>query len=110
MYVKNDLNYKIRNDLSPHIEGTYESLIIEIMNKNKKFIIGEIYRPPNTNEHIAINNYEETLSKIQNTKLDSIIGTDQNFDYLKIETSNNTQELLNTFLTNSPQLSSNQLE
>jgi len=61
IYVKNELNFKMRNDISPHTEGIFETIMIEIINKEKRYIIGEIYRPPNTNEQIALNNYEETL-------------------------------------------------
>ncbi len=101
MYIKNDINFKIRNDISPHEEGILESIIIEILNKEKRFIIGEIYRPPNTNEQLTIDYYEETLTNIQSTKLESVLGTDQNVDYLKILVNKKAQELLNTFFHNS---------
>ncbi len=100
MYVKNELNFKIRNDLSPHVEGTFEAILIETINEDKKYIIGEIYRPPNTNEQLAINYYEETLNNIQQTNLEAVIGTDQNFCYLKINQNKKIQALLNTFFNN----------
>jgi len=100
MYIKNELNFKIRNDLSPHVEGTFESILIETINENKRYIIGEIYRPPNTNEQLSINYYEETLNNIQNTNMEAVIGTDQNFCYLKINQNLKIQGLLNTFFNN----------
>ena len=56
-----------------------------------------MYRIPGTNEKDSIDMYETVLKNIkQNTE--AIIGTDQNFDYLKVNHSKNMQ-LLNTFLS-----------
>jgi len=44
--------------------------------------------------------YEQILKKLQNIKTQVIIGTDQNFDYMKIDQNKNTQELLNLFFNN----------
>lgn len=97
MYIKDYITFRQRDDLAKHEEGIFESIFIEITNIGKQYIIGEIYRPPNTNEQIALDNYEMTLNKINQTNLESIIGTDQNFDYLNIDQHKNTQELLNTY-------------
>ena len=53
MYIKNDLSYKIRNELAPHIEGSFESIFIEILDADKRMIVGEIYRAPNTSVQTA---------------------------------------------------------
>ena len=100
MYIKNDLSYKIRNELAPHIEGSFESIFIEILDADKRMIVGEIYRAPNTSVQTAIDNYEKTISNINTTNLDSIIGTDQNIDYMKINDNKKTQDLLNVFFNN----------
>ena len=49
-----------------------------------KALIGEIYRIPNTSAELSLCRYEDTIIKLLNHKThDLIIGTDQNFDYLK---------------------------
>jgi len=101
IYLKNHINFKIRDDLAPHTEGSFESILVETLNTNKKYIIGEIYRPPNTSEQLALDNYEQTVIKIQETKLESVLGTDQNFCLLKASQNNKTHDLLNVFFNNS---------
>jgi len=101
IYIKNNINFARRDDLAINIDGQFESIFIEIQNKtSNNIIIGEIYRIPGTNETDSINRYDTILSKISNTNNDIIIGTDQNFDYLKLDQNKHTQELLNTFLNN----------
>jgi len=99
IYVNNNINYKRRHDLEHDIENEFESLIIEAKLVHTKIIVGEIYRVPNTNEAESINRYDHILNKLSIEKKDILIGTDQNFDYLKIERHKNTSDLLNTFLS-----------
>ena len=48
--MKNSLYYKVRTDLSVN---NLEILWVEIRNSNnEKFLVGVIYRPPNSNLHI----------------------------------------------------------
>ena len=44
--------------------------------------------------------YESILTTLQNYKKNIVLGTDQNFDYIKIDQHKNTEDLLNLFLTN----------
>ncbi|KAK2170103.1 hypothetical protein LSH36_4g05027 [Paralvinella palmiformis] len=44
--------------------------------------------------------YSNIITKLHNYKHDIIIGTDQNFDYLKLDRHKNTQHLLDTLITN----------
>ena len=78
----------------------FESIFIEVDTPKLKAIVGEIYRVPNTNEPNAINMYETTIKQLQHYQHNIIIGTDQNFDYIKIDQHKNTEDLLNTFITN----------
>ena len=94
------LNFKLREDLTVHIPSVFESMFVEINSDNFKAIVGEIYRVPNTNEINSINMYEDIIRKLQNYKNEIIIGTDQNFDYIKLDQHKNTQKLLDIFLTN----------
>ena len=99
IYLKAEYNFVERNDIAINIEGSFESIFIEIKSPIKNAIIGEIYRVPNTNETSAINMYDTILTKLQNYKNTVIIGTDQNFDYIKLNEHRNTQELLSAFLS-----------
>ena len=68
--------------------------------EDNSVIIGEIYRVPNTSVHLSLERYEQIMSKLTGTK-PVIIGTDQNFDFLKIGTHVHIEELLNTYLSSS---------
>ncbi len=100
IYVKNTFNFEIRHDLSVFHEREFESLFIEINSKTHKAIIGEIYRVPNSNVNQSLGFYESIINKLSNYKHDIIIGTDQNFDLLKIDSHNKTSKLLDMFMTN----------
>ncbi len=67
--------------------------------QNYKAIAGEIYRIPNSNEAQSLSRYEDILNKLQNYKNNIIIGTDQNFDYLKIDKHKTTEDLFNKFIS-----------
>jgi exonuclease III len=50
IYVTKQLKYKSRIDLTRNLEDIIETKFIEVTNNNgKNFIIGVIYRPPNSN-------------------------------------------------------------
>ncbi len=52
----------------------------------KSTIIGEIYRVTNTNKEESIKYFENIITPIHGQNIDVIIGTDQNFDFLKLNT------------------------
>ncbi len=99
IYINSKLNFSRREDLEIFLPGQFESLFMEIKSKASPLIVGEIYRIPNTNEHDSIEKYETIVKQLVNYK-NVIIGTDQNFDYLKIDHQKNTEDLLNTFVSN----------
>ena len=46
MYIKSEIEYKLRNDLIPSDQQSFESLFVEICRpKEKNIIVGTIYRP-----------------------------------------------------------------
>ena len=100
IYINSKHNYKLRDDLAVNVSGIFESIFIEVHSDNFKAVVGEIYRVPNTNEVRSISMYENIITKLQSYKHDIVIGTDQNFDYIKIDQHQNTQDLLDTFITN----------
>ncbi len=102
IYIKNNFSYNVKNDLSEYIEGEFESLVIEVKTRHKPLILSEVYRVPNTNESLSIERYRKLLENFKVAKYENIlIGTDQNFDFLRINEHNNTSELFNVFITNS---------
>ena len=59
IFIKEGLSYKVRNDLNmvlPHIE----TLFMELTYDNKLYMIGVVYRVPNT----KINDFNETLNRL----------------------------------------------
>jgi hypothetical protein len=99
MYIRNTIKFKLREDLGCFYEGEFESICIETCGgKETSSIIGEIYRIPNTNAQESLQRYETVLNQLNKCNKQVIIGTDQNFDYLKIDTDKITGNLFDTFL------------
>ena len=65
LYVSNDLNFKIREDIRVPNEEVMEPLFIEILRpQGKNIIVGIIYRPPNQSVYNFIDNFKEILVQI----------------------------------------------
>ena len=101
IYIRDGLKYKIREDLSFFQEGEFELIFAEIISgdRDKSVVVGEIYRVPNLDENISLERYEAVLSILQKLKKSIILGTDQNFGYLKLQTHSATASLLDTFIS-----------
>ena len=95
IYIRNDIDFIIRDDIGLFIEGEMESIFVETTHKGHKMLVGEIYRVPNTDPVVAIERYDNILDKIQNVH-NVIIGMDQNLYLLKINTHKHTSDFLNT--------------
>ena len=100
IYIRKNIEYKLREDLDIFVEGEFESIFLETVINNNKTVIGEIYRVPNSNINQSIERYDEIFSKTKDAK-NVIIGTDQNFDLLKIESHKQTADLFNNAFANS---------
>lgn len=100
IFIKDDIDYKTRDDLSLTDPGCFESVFIEIAypNNNHSTILGEIYRIPNTNDTAAIANYSTVLTRVSRASQNVIIGTDQNYDLLTLNSNTTTTAILNEFL------------
>ena len=66
--------------LSVFDEGTFESIFLEIKLKNRKFILGEMYKPPNTSYTNFTDFLQTTYTLLDNYTCPKFIGTDQNID------------------------------
>ena len=68
IYLKDDLEFKIRNDLV-QLDDSFESVFIEIANDvfkmGKNIIIGVIYRPPGTDLSLFNSKIADLLEKIK---------------------------------------------
>ena len=102
IYVKKGVKTVSRKDLNVFKEGEFESCFIELVTdtKHKNIIIGEIYRVPGTDmsEKQFIKEYNNLIDKISKENKEIIIATDQNIDYLKINSNSTTSELFETNL------------
>lgn len=94
IFVRNGLNFRVRDDLNLFDEGFFESIFIEITMPKRNLIAGEIYRVPNTSEQSFLAKYEQLIGKINKENKSTIISTDQNLDYLKIDKHSNTNKFL----------------
>ena len=92
IYIKNNINFVIIDDLSIFIEKSFETLFLEVTSSKGNIIIGEVYRVPNSSCPDSITNYELLTNKLQNENKEIIIGT----DYLNIHCAY-SKHLLETF-------------
>ena len=88
LFIKEEFEFKIRNDISCFIPHVYESIFIEIINKNKHMnqIIGVIYRPntePKADIDIFTETMIETIDIINNENKKCVLMGDLNIDFLK---------------------------
>ena len=97
IYIKNNIHFLIRDDLSIFIEKSFETLLLEVTSSKGSILIGEVYRVPNTSCPNSITNYELITNKLQNENKEIIIGTDHNFDYLNIHCAYSKHLLENFF-------------
>ena len=94
IYIRDNIQYNLREDLSIFIEGGFESIFIESIKNGQTSIVGEIYRIHNTNVNLSIQRYETILHNMESSNSQVILGTDQTFDYLKMYSYKPTTDLL----------------
>ena len=98
LFIKDNIHFIIREDISVFIPHVIETIFIEIVNDSKKNkIVGVIYRP-NTKPLADLDIYTSNLCDIMDTvnqenKLCVIMG-DMNVDLLKYEVHSKTNEYL----------------
>ena len=100
LYVNNRYQYKHRHDLSTFEEGVMESVFIELTLGVENLVLGEIYRPPNSNESFFIEQYENIVKTTLAEKKALLIGSDQNLNLLKAENHKHTQDFLDINYSN----------
>ena len=95
IFVNNTLTTKSRSDL--HMSDVhFEHCLVEIELKKHKLMLGSLYRAPNMDKSIFLNEYKnfiKTIKEIPNTEI--ILGMDHNLDFLKSHVHKKTQQFLN---------------
>ncbi|XP_065684330.1 uncharacterized protein LOC136096701 [Hydra vulgaris] len=81
IYIQNDLNTKLRNDLS-NSDGNIEVLTMEVTNASKNFLVSTCYRPPDGDTCKFSNYMKYFITKNREQKKLFIIG-DININILK---------------------------
>ena len=82
------------------MDATFEHCIAEIKLKERKLLVGSLYRVPNTNQLGFLKNYKELVHKLKSTNSEVILGMDHNLDFLKSHLHENTQSFINYNLDN----------
>ena len=100
LYANNKYQFNYRNDLSIFEEGVMESVFVELTLGVGSLVLGEIYRPPNSNESFFVEKYENIIKTISAEKKDLLIGSDQNLNLLKAEIHKSTQDFLDINYSN----------
>ena len=96
-YIKNNLGYIHRSDLSAQVQHDYESLWIEIQNDTGyNTICGVFYRYHHGNLDNFLNHLNMIVDKIHREKKYCVLLGDFNLDLLKFESHLSTENFLNT--------------
>lgn len=103
LFIKENLVYKIRNDLGVFIPHIFESIFIEITNtQGKNVIVGVVYRP-NSGPHADLDIFSYTMQDIMDTiqheNNSCVIMGDMNIDLLKCDNHSKTNEYLDNVIT-----------
>ena len=99
LFIKENINYKVRDDLSTFIPHVYESIFIEVVStSSKNTIVGIIYRPntqPKADIDVFSQTLYETMDLINSERKLSVIMGDANIDLLKLAF---TKKQMTTFI------------
>ena len=95
LYILNNINYKVRNDLKLECDQC-SSITVEVLNeKSKNILITVVYKPPNINPSHFNEKLDVFLTKLsQDNKLNMVMG-DFNLDLLQFQAHNPTEDFLN---------------
>ena len=102
LYIKSNLNYRVRNDLTIYKCKELESIFIEIINsKATNTIVGCIYRHPSMCSTEFIEDHLTSLIDKLNMKIkNTILMGDFNLDLLKHSSTKVVSEFLETLTSN----------
>ena len=83
IFVNDTLTSKSHSDL--HMNNVhFEHCLVEIELKKYKLLVGSLYRAPNTDQSVFLNEYKHFVERIKGTpNREIILGMDHNLDLLK---------------------------
>lgn len=103
LFIKDSLDFKIRDDLSVFIPHVFESLFIEVESESgKPTIVGVIYRPntaPRSDIDIFTTTLLDLMDKVNNEKKTGVIMGDMNIDLLKFDIHDGTNAYLDNIFS-----------
>ena len=92
IYVRSNINFQLRADLSPN---NLECLTVEISKpRSKPFLVSTWYRPPQSSPDL-FSTFERIIDKIDAENLELYLMGDLNCNLLSEVVSNNSSHLLN---------------
>ena len=84
IYLKNDLEYKLREECNFSDSEVIESLFLEItVPHGKNIIAGSVYRPPNQNTATFLDKFNDILSSISKDNKHCYVMGDFNLDLIQ---------------------------
>ena len=102
LYVKNELNFNIVENMCYCIDDVYECIPIELCNSNEKnTIISCVYRKSGSNINKFNNHFNEFITNVKCTKKPVYICGDFNIDLLKSEKNVGTKNFIELLYSNS---------
>jgi len=99
MFVSNNLCHHVVDTCKLNCFGV-ENLWVEITNRNKKYVIGGIYRHPNSNVKEFTSELDCVLSHVNHKKIPCVVAGDVNIDLSKIELNVDTANYVDMVLMN----------
>ena len=83
IFVRSGTSYKVYHEISNHKFMNIEVMAIEIKEKFNNFIVICVYRPPNSNLILSLNEIKVLFELASKSKKNHIIGGDLNIDISK---------------------------
>ena len=98
IYVRNDFEVKVRDDIRVNREMVFESMVLELQCLNFKCFMIVVYRPPSYNIDEFSSLLEEQLDKLPISTRPCFICGDFNLDLRTVNSNLRAREFLNTML------------
>ena len=93
LYIKDDLEFKFRFDLSGSNSG-YEIVFVEITNLSKKIIVGCVYRAPSYDSVSFVENLEHQLQILSRENKEIYLMGDFNINLMNYDTDRSVKDFV----------------
>ena len=82
IYVNEAYHSRMRSDIGIFEQGQFESVFCELHIGGRRLVVGEVYRPPNSNIKEFTAKFHAINNKLHKINCYKVIGSDQNIDLL----------------------------